>query len=78
MSIEALDADEMRIALEDKLWRVEAENRRLRSELRDARAIAEEQIDDTTLWITGETPREERLSKELARLHMVLKPCTGL
>jgi hypothetical protein len=78
MTIETRDPDEIRLALEDKIWRVEAENRRLRSKLRDAQAIAEEQIDDTTLWLEGETPREERLSKELARLHMVLTPCTGL
>lgn len=78
MTIETLDADEIRIALEDKLWRVEAENRRLRAKLRDVQLIAEEQIDDTTLWLTGETEREERLSKELARLHMVITPCTNL
>lgn len=78
MSMETLDADEIRIALEDKLWRVEAESRRLRSKLKDAQVIAEEQIDDTTLWVTGETEREEKLSKELARLHMVLTPCSGL
>jgi len=61
--------------LERKVWQLENENRRLRSDLKDARAIAEEQIDDDSLWRTAETPKEEKLAKELGRLHMVLKVC---
>jgi hypothetical protein len=61
--------------LERKVWQLENENRRLRSDLKDARAIAEEQIDDDSLWRTAETPKEEKLAQELGRLHMVLKVC---
>lgn len=71
--IEIETTEEIRLALEDQIYKLAAEVRRLRSDLADARQIAEDQVDNTSLWVTGETPREEQLSKELARLHMALK-----
>lgn len=76
--LSTLDVDrDVQDELERKVWRLEADVRRLKSDLRDAREIAEEQSDNPALWEASETPREELLRKELARLHMVLKVHSG-
>lgn len=72
---EKIEDDAYVESLETKVWKLEAENRRLRSDLADAKAIGEEQVNDDSLWREAETPREECLAKELGRLHMVLKVC---
>lgn len=59
-------------ALEVRNNQLSSEVRVLRAMVKDARAIAEEQATETSLWTTAETEREERLAKELGRLHMVL------